>query len=223
MLVDGVDVREMRQSRLRAKIGLVPQKAMLFTGTVDDNLRFGKDDVGDDDIHHAAEVAQATDFVTSMKDGFGSEISESGTNISGGQKQRLAIARALIRQPEICLFDDSFSALDFKTDAQLRAALGKETSEFTVLIVGQRVATIMNADRIIVLDDGQVSGIGTHKELMATCEVYREIVASQLSEEEVALPRSKAISSHRRAHRAAAPAVRDVASLAVQAAAACPA
>jgi ATP-binding cassette subfamily B multidrug efflux pump len=186
ILIDGVDIREMSQKALRAKIGLVPQKAILFSGTIAENIRYGKGDADDEEVARAAETAQATEFISGMKDGCDSIIAQGGTNISGGQKQRLSIARALIKKPEIFLFDDSFSALDFKTDARLRAALRRETAEATVLIVGQRVATIMDADRIIVLDEGRIAGMGTHKELYTTCEVYREIVASQLSEEEIA-------------------------------------
>jgi ATP-binding cassette subfamily B protein len=186
VLVDGVDVREMAQADLRAKIGLVPQKAVLFTGTIAENIRYGNANATDEQVRHAAQVAQATEFISGMKDGFDSEISQGGTNVSGGQKQRLSIARALVRRPEVYLFDDSFSALDFKTDARLRAALKQETADATVLIVAQRVSTVMDADRIVVLDEGQIAGIGTHKELMESCEVYREIVSSQLSEEEIA-------------------------------------
>lgn len=186
VLVDGVDVRRITQEELRAKIGYVPQKAVLFTGTVNDNIRYGKEDASDEEIRHAAEVAQALDFVSEMKEGFDSVIAQGGNNVSGGQKQRLSIARALIRKPEIYLFDDSFSALDFKTDAKLRAALKEETTESTVIIVAQRVSTVMDADRIIVLDEGRVAGIGTHRELLESSEVYREIVSSQLSEEEIA-------------------------------------
>lgn len=186
VLVDGVDVREMAQAGLRAKIGFVPQRAVLFTGTVADNIRFGRETATDDEVQHAAETAQATEFISGMKGGFESEIAQGGTNISGGQKQRLSIARALVRRPEIYVFDDSFSALDFKTDARLRAALRRETRDATVLIVTQRVSTVLDADRIIVLDDGQIAGIGTHRALLATCQVYREIASSQLSEEELA-------------------------------------
>lgn len=184
--VDGVDVREMTQEELRSKIGYIPQKAVLFTGTINENIRYGKEDATDEEIVHAAKVAQAYDFVTAMKDGFESEIAQGGNNVSGGQKQRLSIARALVRRPEVYLFDDSFSALDFKTDAMLRAALKSETTESTVLIVAQRVSTVMDADRIIVLDEGTIAGIGNHRELMENSEVYREIVSSQLSEEEIA-------------------------------------
>jgi ATP-binding cassette subfamily B protein len=186
ILVDGVDVREMPQEHLRAKIGFVPQKAVLFSGTIAQNIRYGKEDASDEEVRHAAEVAQATEFIAEMQDGFNAVIAQGGTNLSGGQKQRLSIARALVRRPEIYVFDDSFSALDFKTDARLRAALRKETMDATVLIVAQRVSTVMDADQIIVLDEGRVAGIGTHRELMETCEVYREIVSSQLSVAEIA-------------------------------------
>lgn len=186
VLVDGVDVREMSQEELRSKVGFVPQKAVLFSGSIADNIRFGKNDASDEEIIKAAQTAQAIEFINDMDDGFEHEIAQGGTNISGGQKQRIAIARALIRKPEIYIFDDSFSALDFKTDAKLRAAIKEETSGAAVLIVAQRVGTIMDADQIIVLDDGRVVGIGTHKELLKTCKVYKEIVSSQLSEEEIA-------------------------------------
>jgi ATP-binding cassette subfamily B protein len=186
ILVDGVDVRDMAQDELRARIGLVPQKAVLFSGSVEDNIGYGCDDACHDDVAGAAETAQATEFINEMKDGYDSTIAQGGTNVSGGQKQRLSIARALVRRPEIYLFDDSFSALDFKTDARLRAALRAKTEDATVLIVGQRVATVMDADRIIVLDEGKIAGMGTHRELYRDCQVYKEIVASQLSEEEIA-------------------------------------
>ncbi len=184
--VDGVDVREMSQEHLRSKTGFVPQKAVLFSGTIAENIRYGKEDATDEEVHHAAEIAQATEFISEMKDGFDSVIAQGGTNVSGGQKQRLSIARALVRKPEIYIFDDSFSALDFKTDAKLRMALKKETLDATVLIVAQRVSTVMDADQIIVLDEGRIVGIGNHRELMQSSEVYREIVASQLSLEEIA-------------------------------------
>lgn len=186
ILVDGVDVRQLTQQELRSKMGLVPQKAVLFTGTITDNIRYGKEDATDAEIQHAATVAQAAGFIGDMKEGYNSHIAQGGTNVSGGQKQRLAIARALVRRPEIYMFDDSFSALDFKTDAQLRAALKSETTNATVLIVAQRVSTVMDADQIIVLEEGKIAGVGTHKELMESSEVYREIVSSQLSEEEIA-------------------------------------
>ncbi|AFM39787.1 ABC-type multidrug transport system, ATPase and permease component [Desulfosporosinus acidiphilus SJ4] len=186
VLVDGVDVREISQEHLRAKIGFVPQKSVLFSGTIADNIRYGKEDASLEEVEHAAQIAQAMDFVAGMEEGFDHIIAQGGTNVSGGQKQRLSIARALVKKPEIYIFDDSFSALDFKTDAKLRAALKPEISAATVFIIAQRVATVMDADRIIVLDDGQIAGIGTHRELLSTCEVYHEIVASQLSEGELA-------------------------------------
>jgi ATP-binding cassette subfamily B protein len=176
----------MSQEHLRAKIGFVPQKAVLFSGTINENIRYGKEDATDEEIYHAAAVAQASDFIGDMPDGFDSVIAQGGNNVSGGQKQRLSIARALVRKPEIYVFDDTFSALDFKTDARLRSALKKETVNATVVIVAQRVSTVMDADQIIVLDEGHVAGIGTHRELMKTCEVYVEIVTSQLSLEEIA-------------------------------------
>jgi ATP-binding cassette subfamily B multidrug efflux pump len=184
--VDDVDVREMSQEHLRAKIGFVPQKAVLFSGTVTGNIRYGKEDASEEEIRYAAYIAQASEFITDMPSGFDAEIAQGGTNVSGGQKQRLSIARALVRRPEIYVFDDSFSALDFKTDAKLRAALKKETLDATVFIVAQRVSTVMDADQIIVLDEGRIVGIGNHRRLMETCEVYHEIVSSQLSLEEIA-------------------------------------
>lgn len=186
VLVDGVDVRKMKQEELREKIGFVPQMAVLFTGSIAENIRFGNEHATDEEVQHAAKIAQATEFITNMPDGYNSVIAQGGTNVSGGQKQRLSIARALVRKPEIYIFDDSFSALDFKTDAKLRAALKEETVESTVLIVAQRVSTIIDADQIIVLDNGEIAGIGKHRELLETNEVYREIVMSQLSEEEIA-------------------------------------
>ena len=186
VLVDGVDVREMTQEELRAKIGLVPQTAVIFSGTIADNIRYGNERANDDAVRHAADVAQASEFIDSLDDGLNSVIAQGGTNLSGGQKQRLSIARALVRRPEIYIFDDSFSALDYATDAKLRAALRHETTDSTVLIVAQRVSTIMDADQIIVLDEGRMVDIGTHRDLMERSEVYREIVLSQLSAEEVA-------------------------------------
>ena len=185
ILVDGVDVREIAQEDLRAKIGFVPQKAVLFSGTISENVRYGKEDASEEEVRYAAEVAQASEFIAEKIDGFNTVIAQGGTNVSGGQKQRLSIARALVRKPEIYVFDDSFSALDFKTDARLRSALKKETREATVLIVSQRVSTVMDADQIIVLDEGRIAGIGTHRALMKTCKVYYEIVSSQLSMEEI--------------------------------------
>ncbi|MFK0525012.1 ABC transporter ATP-binding protein [Paenibacillus illinoisensis] len=184
--VNGTDVREISQEDLRAKIGFVPQKAVLFTGTIAENIRHGKEDATMEEIVHAARTAQAENFISEMKDGYDSLIAQGGNNVSGGQKQRLSIARALVRRPEVYIFDDSFSALDFKTDAKLRAALKSETTEAAVLIVAQRVSTVMDADRILVMDEGRIVGSGTHKELLANNEVYREIVSSQLTEEEIA-------------------------------------
>ena len=186
ILVDDINVKEMEQESLRKKIGFVPQGAILFSGTVNENIRFGKKDATDEEIEHATKVAQAYDFVSKMPEKFNTFISQGGTNVSGGQKQRISIARAIVRNPEIYVFDDSFSALDFKTDATLRSALKKETSESTVIIVAQRVSSIMDADRIIVLDEGKIAGIGKHRDLLNSCSVYREICSSQLSEEELA-------------------------------------
>lgn len=184
VLVDGVNVRHINQQELRSKIGYVPQKAVLFTGTIRDNILYGKEDATDEEVRHALDIAQATDFVSKMKEGIESPISQGGTNVSGGQKQRLSIARAIVRKPEIYLFDDSFSALDFKTDAQLRAALKKETKDSTVIIVAQRVSTVMDATRILVMDEGHVVGMGTHEELLQTNEIYQQIVESQLKKGE---------------------------------------
>ena len=186
VLVDGVDVRDMTQSDLRARIGFVPQKAVLFTGTVAANIRYGRDEASDAEVLHAATVAQAIEFVDAMPEKFASPVSQGGINLSGGQKQRLSIARAIVRRPDVYVFDDSFSALDFVTDAKLRAALKSETANATVFVVAQRISTVINADRIVVLDNGRVVGMGTHSELMDTSEIYREIVASQVSLEEVA-------------------------------------
>lgn len=184
--VDGVDIREVRQSDLRAKIGYIPQKGILFSGTIDSNLRFADDDADDETLRQAVDVAQAGEFVFSRPEGLAAEIAQGGANVSGGQKQRLSIARALVKKPPIYIFDDSFSALDFKTDAALRRALKEITRDSTVFIVTQRVSTILNADQIIVLDQGRIVGKGTHRELMDTCEVYREIAQSQLGKEDVA-------------------------------------
>ncbi|WP_030610237.1 ABC transporter ATP-binding protein [Streptomyces sclerotialus] len=186
VLVDGEDVRDLDPRTLSDAIGLVPQKPYLFSGTVASNLRYGRPDATDEELWHALETAQARDFVERMEGGLEASIAQGGSNVSGGQRQRLAIARALVRKPEIYLFDDSFSALDYATDAALRAALARETGRATVVIVAQRVSTIRNADRIVVLDEGRVVGTGTHAELMADNETYREIVLSQLTEQEAA-------------------------------------
>ncbi|MEU0406482.1 ABC transporter ATP-binding protein [Streptomyces griseorubiginosus] len=186
VLVDGTDVSTIEPKLLARTVGLVPQKPYLFAGTVATNLRYGNPDATDEELWHALEVAQAKDFVERLENGLDSPIAQGGTNVSGGQRQRLAIARTLVQRPEIYLFDDSFSALDYATDAALRAALAEETSEATVVIVAQRVATIRDADRIVVLDEGRVVGTGTHRELMADNETYREIVLSQLTEAEAA-------------------------------------
>jgi ATP-binding cassette subfamily B protein len=184
--VDGMDVRDLDPELLWSRIGLIPQQAFLFTGTVRSNLLHGKPDATDEELWHALEVAQARDFVEAMPDGLDAPIVQGGTNVSGGQRQRLAIARALVRRPEIYLFDDSFSALDLATDARLRAALRPETRDSTVVVVAQRVSTIRDADLILVLEDGRVVGRGTHTELLESDETYREIVASQLTAEEAA-------------------------------------
>jgi len=186
VLVNGVDVRELDPLRLGEQIGLVPQKPYLFSGTVASNLRYGRPDATDDEMWHALEVAQAADFVRAMPGGLDANIVQGGSNVSGGQRQRLAIARALVRRPDVYLFDDSFSALDVATDARLRAALLPETRDAAVLLVGQRVATIRGADQILVIEDGRIVGIGTHDELLRSCETYQEIVESQLQAEEAA-------------------------------------
>jgi len=186
VLVDGVDVRDMDRQDLWKRIGMIPQKAFLFGGTIASNLRYGDEEATDEELWHALDIAQGKEFVTEMPEQLASPISQGGTNVSGGQRQRLAIARALAKKPDIYVFDDSFSALDFRTDARLRAALGRELGGATVIIVAQRVGTILHADRIVVLEDGKVAGIGTHDQLMETCETYREIVLSQVTEEEVA-------------------------------------
>ncbi|MEU4213593.1 ABC transporter ATP-binding protein [Streptomyces sp. NPDC026206] len=186
VLVDGADVRDLDPVMMAEAVGLVPQKPYLFSGTVASNLRYGRPDASDEELWQALETAQARDFVEAMEGRLEAPVAQGGTNVSGGQRQRLAIARALVRRPEIYLFDDSFSALDYATDARLRAALARETGDATVLIVAQRVSTIRDADRIVVLDEGRVVGTGTHTELMGTNETYREIVLSQLTEEEAA-------------------------------------
>ena len=185
ILVDGVNIKDVSQHDLREKIGYVPQKGVLFSGTIESNLKYGRDNATEEEVARAAKIAQATEFITGMSEGLQTEISQGGTNVSGGQKQRLSIARAIAKNPEIYIFDDSFSALDFKTDTLLRKALKHETAESTVLIVAQRISTILQADQIIVLEEGQVVGRGTHKELLNNCEVYKQIALSQLSKEEL--------------------------------------
>lgn len=184
--VDGVDVRSMSQKELRDRLGYVPQKGVLFSGTIDSNIRYGKTDISEEQVKKAAMVAQAQDFIEEKPHGYESPVAQGGTNVSGGQKQRLSIARAVAKDPEIFIFDDSFSALDFKTDKALRKALKEHTKNATTIIVAQRISTILNADQILVLDDGKMAGLGTHRELMENCEVYRQIAMSQLSEEELA-------------------------------------
>ena len=185
VLVDGVDVRDVSMTDLRDRIGYVPQKGVLFSGTVESNLSFGSAEIGEESIKQAARVAQAEDFILAKDGGYQAEISQGGTNVSGGQKQRLSIARAVAKHPEIFIFDDSFSALDFKTDVAVRAALGKATGQSTILIVAQRISTVMHAQQILVLDEGKLVGKGTHEELLQSCEVYRQIATSQLSKEEL--------------------------------------
>jgi ATP-binding cassette, subfamily B, multidrug efflux pump len=186
VLVDGIDVREVTQYDLRDKIGFIPQKSNLFSGTIESNLLYANENASEEDLNTAVVVAQAAEIVASRPEGMKSEIAQGGINVSGGQKQRLAIARALVKKAPIYIFDDSFSALDFKTDAALRRALKEQTGDSTVLIVTQRIATIKNADQIIVLDEGMIAGKGVHGDLMQTCEVYRSIALSQLSQEELA-------------------------------------
>jgi ATP-binding cassette subfamily B protein len=186
VLVDGVDVRDMRREDLWRKVGFIPQRAFLFSGSVASNLRYGSEHAPEDELWRVLEVAQGSEFVAEMNEQLNAPIMQGGSNVSGGQRQRLAIARALIKRPEIYVFDDSFSALDFKTDSKLREALVDETRQATVIIVAQRVSTIMHADRIIVMENGTIAGIGTHDELMESSETYREIVYSQLSQEEIA-------------------------------------
>ncbi|EPZ2269872.1 ABC transporter ATP-binding protein [Listeria monocytogenes] len=184
--INGIDVREMDQSSLRQKIGLVPQKAVLFTGTIASNMRYGKEDATDEEIWEALRTAQAENFVSKLANGLGSRVEQGCNNFSGGQKQRLSIARSLIRKPEIYIFDDSFSALDFKTDAKLREALKAETTEAVTLIVAQRITSVVNSDQIIVMNEGKIAGMGTHEELKESNQIYQEIMRSQLSEEEIA-------------------------------------
>ena len=185
--MDGVDIRKLAMTDLREKIGFVPQKGVLFSGTIASNLRFGKDDATDEQIREAAEIAQASDFIAEKKEGYDSAIAQGGSNVSGGQKQRLAIARAIAKQPQVFIFDDSFSALDLKTDAALRRALAKKVADKTVIIVAQRISTILHADQILVLNDGCIVGKGTHEELLRGCETYREIARSQMSAKELGM------------------------------------
>ena len=178
--MDGVDVRDMTQKELRDKLGYVPQKGVLFSGTIDSNIRYGKPEITDAQVKEAAEVAQATEFIDTKPEKYESPIAQGGTNVSGGQKQRLSIARAIAKKPEIFIFDDSFSALDFKTDSTLRKALKEHTKDATTIIVAQRISTILNADKIIVLDDGKIAGVGTSEELLKTNDIYREVYESQV-------------------------------------------
>lgn len=189
--LDGTDIRDIAMTDLREEIGLVPQKGVLFSGTIASNLRFGKADASDEEIKEAAEIAQATEFIEEKSDKYDSSIAQGGTNVSGGQKQRLAIARAIAKSPQIYIFDDSFSALDLKTDAALRKALSSKVKDKTVIIVAQRISTILHADQILVLNDGQIVGKGTHEELLKNCETYREIAKSQLSAKELGLEESE--------------------------------
>ena len=189
--LDGKDVREIAMSELREEIGFVPQKGVLFSGTIASNLRFGRDEATDEEIREAAEIAQASDFIEEKKEGYESTIAQGGSNVSGGQKQRLAIARAIAKAPQIFIFDDSFSALDLKTDAALRKALAKKVADKTVIIVAQRISTILHADQILVLNDGRIVGKGTHEELLLNCETYREIAKSQMSAKELGLEESE--------------------------------
>jgi ATP-binding cassette subfamily B multidrug efflux pump len=183
--IDGTDIRDMSLEDLRGMIGFVPQKAVLFSGTIASNIKFGNSDASDDDMKQCAQIAQATEFIEEKDDTYNSRIAQGGSNVSGGQKQRLSIARAIAKHPKIFVFDDSFSALDLKTDAALRKALGENVRDSTMIIVAQRVSTILHAEQIIVLDEGRIAGIGTHGQLLENCEVYKEIAMSQLSEEEL--------------------------------------
>ena len=187
LTVDGVDVRQMPQSTLRGLLGYVPQKGVLFSGTIDSNLKFGGEDITDAQVQKAAAIAQATDFIEAKPEGYQSPIAQGGSNVSGGQKQRLSIARAIAKNPKVYLFDDSFSALDYKTDVTLRRALKAQTDNATVIIVAQRISTVLHANQILVLDEGKLVGKGTHAQLMVSCPEYQEIARSQLSQKELAL------------------------------------
>ena len=194
ILVDGQDIREVRHADLCEKIGYVPQKGVLFSGTIESNLKYGKEDATEEEVRRAARIAQAADFIEEKEEKYQSPIAQGGSNVSGGQKQRLSIARAIAKDPEIYIFDDSFSALDYKTDVTLRSALQKETKGSTTLIVAQRISTILHADQIIVLDEGNIVGKGTHEELLQTCPVYQQIAKSQLSEDD--LKKAREVSAH---------------------------
>ena len=183
--MDGVDIRDITQEELRERIGYVPQKGVLFSGTIASNLQYGKKDATCDEMTEAAETAQAMEFIKTKEHGLDEEVAQGGTNVSGGQKQRLSIARALVKKANVYLFDDSFSALDFKTDQALRKALKEKVGDSTIIIVAQRINTVLDADQIVVMDEGHMAGIGTHEELMQSCDVYKEIALSQLSEEEL--------------------------------------
>ena len=187
ILLDGIDVRDLPLSELRRRVGYIPQQGMLFSGTVESNLKFAGESVTDEDMHEAARIAQASDFIEEREGGFASEISQGGSNVSGGQRQRLSIARALAKRPEVVVFDDSFSALDYKTDALLREKLACTQKDASLVVVAQRIATIMHADQIIVLDEGAVVGQGTHEQLLRRCPAYLEIAQSQLSAQELGL------------------------------------
>ncbi|WYG19105.1 ABC transporter ATP-binding protein [Clostridioides difficile] len=184
--INGQDIKKIPQKELRDKIGFVPQKAFLFSGTIEENIRYGKEDASIEEVKHAASIAQADEFIYDMEDKYDSFVAQGGNNLSGGQKQRISIARALVRKPEVYVFDDSFSALDFKTDKRLRKALKNEIKDSSAIIIAQRISTIMDANQIIVLNDGKIVGIGKHKDLLENCEVYKQIADSQLSKEELA-------------------------------------
>ena len=196
ILLDGINIKDLPIHELRETIGFVPQKGVLFSGTIASNLRFGKKDAADEEIEKAAEIAQAMEFILQKDEQFNSYISQGGSNVSGGQKQRLAIARAIAKNPQIFVFDDSFSALDMKTDAALRKALSKHVKHATEIVVAQRISTILHADQILVLDDGEIVGKGTHKELMESCEVYQQIAKSQLSAKELAAAAKGEVKDH---------------------------
>ncbi len=183
--MDGVNVKDVPQKELRKKIGFVPQKGVLFSGTIKSNIKYGNDDISDEEMEKAAQISQSIEFIENKDEGFNSEIAQGGNNVSGGQKQRLSIARALAINPEIIVFDDSFSALDFKTDSKLREELASKTKGKTIIIVAQRINTIINADQIIVMDEGKIVGIGKHEELLENCKEYQEIAYSQLSRDEL--------------------------------------